>query len=122
MNERLAKINEAIKFARNIPQNKWDYVKAREVHENQLKQAFVRLEEHKTKISEMESKCRIRGVDESEIQKGVYQSFSQMYIQILEQIIACKKTLAMMDMGTMEELTRQKIKILEDEVFSQSQI
>jgi hypothetical protein len=122
MNERLTKINEAIKFARNIPQNKWDYGKAREMHETQLKQAFVRLEEHKTKISEMESKCRIRGVDESEIQKSLYQSFSHMYIQILEQIITCKKTLEMIDMGTIEELTRQKIKILEDEVFSQSQV
>lgn len=118
MNERLAKVNEAIKFARDMPQNRWDYGKAREMYENQLKQAFVRLEEHKTKISEMENKCRIRGVDESEIQKGVHQAFSHMYIQILEQIITYKKTLEMIDMGTIEELTRQKIKILEDEIFS----
>jgi predicted RecB family nuclease len=37
-----------------------------------------------------------------------------MHIQLLEGVIAAKKTLAMMDVGTVEELTRQKIAILEE--------
>jgi hypothetical protein len=106
-------INEALKHASGIPQNKWDYGKYREMYENNLKEARKRLEDHKTKISEFESKCRLRGVDESEIQKSVHQSFSQMHIQLLEGIIAAKKSLSMMDAGTVEELTRQKIAILE---------
>jgi hypothetical protein len=106
-------INEALKHASGIPQNKWDYGKYREMYENNLKEARKRLEAHKTKISEFESKCRLRGVDESEIQKSVHQSFSHMHIQLLEAVISAKKSLSMMDAGTVEELTRQKIAILE---------
>lgn len=112
--DRLAKVNEALKYAAGIPQNKWDYGKYREIYENNLKEARKRLEDHKTKISEMENKCRLRGVEETEIQKSVHQSFSHMHIQLLEAVIAAKKALAMMDMGTVEELTRQKIAILEE--------
>ena len=112
--ERLAKVNEALKHASGIPQNKWDYGKYREMYENNLKEARKRLEDHKTKISEMENKCRLRGVDETEIKKGVYQSFSHQHIQLLEAVLAAKKTLEMMDVGTVEELTRQKIAILEE--------
>jgi hypothetical protein len=112
--EHLVKVNEALKHASGIPQNKWDYGKYREMYENNLKEARKRLEDHKTKISEFESKCRLRGVDETEIHKGVYQSFSQMHIQLIEGVISAKKTLAMMDVGTVEELTRQKIAILEE--------
>ena len=112
--DRLAKVNEALKYAAGIPQNKWDYGKYREMYENNLKEVRKRLEDHKTKISEMENKCRLRGVEEAEIQKGVYQSFSHMHIQLLEAVIAAKKALAMMDAGTLEELTRQKILILEE--------
>ena len=112
--DRLVKINEALKFAAGIPQNKWDYGKYKEMYENNLKEARKRLDDHRTKISEMENKCRLRGVDEVEIQKNVYQSFSQQHIQLLEAVIAAKKTLAMMDVGTIEELTRQKIAILEE--------
>jgi hypothetical protein len=65
----------------------------------------------------MENKCRLRGVEETEIQKEVYRSFSHMHMQLLEQVISAKKTLAMMDMGTVEELTRQKIAILEEMVL-----
>ena len=36
------------------------------------------------------------------------------HIQLLEAVIAAKKALAMMDVGTVEELTRQKIAILEE--------
>jgi hypothetical protein len=111
--ELLVKVNEALNHASGIPQNKWDYGKYREMYENNLKEARKRLEDHKTKISEFESKCRLRGVDETEIQKNVYNQFSQRHIQLLEGIIAAKKTLAMMDVGTVEELTRQKIAILE---------
>jgi hypothetical protein len=112
--ERLAKVNEALKFAGGIPQNKWDYGKYREMYENNLKEAMKRLEAHKTNVSEWENKCRIRGVDETEIQKGFHQSFSHTYIQLMEAVIAAKKTLTMMDFGTVEELTRQKIVILEE--------
>ena len=112
--DRLAKVNEALKYAAGIPQNKWDYGKYREMYENNLKEARKRLEDHKTKISEIENKCRLRGVEEAEIQKGVYQSFSHTHIQLLEAVIAAKKALAMMDAGTLEELTRQKIAILEE--------
>jgi len=115
--ERLVKINEALKYAVGIPQNKWDYGKYREMYENNLKAAQKRLEDHKTKISEIEIKCRLRGVDESEIQKSVYNQFSHQYIQLLEQVLAAKKALAMMDVGTVEELTRQKIVILEEMVL-----
>jgi hypothetical protein len=45
-----------------------------------------------------------------------------MHIQLLEQVIAAKKTLAMMDMGTVEELTRQKIAILEEMVLETSSV
>ena len=82
------------------------------MHENNLKEARKRLDDHKTKISEIENKCRLRGVEETEIQKSVHQSFSHMHIQLLEQVIECKKTLA--ELGTVEELTRQKIAILEE--------
>jgi len=112
--DRLAKVNEALKYAEGIPQNKWDYGKYREMYENNLKEALKRLEDHKTKISEMENKCRLRGVEETEIQKEVYRSFSHMHIQLLEQVISAKKALAMMDMGSVEELTRQRIAILEE--------
>ena len=109
----IEQINEALKHASGIPQNKWDYGKYREMYENNVKEALKRLEAHKTKISEFESKCRLRGMDESEIQKNVHQSFSHQHIQLLEGIISSKKTLAMMDAGTVEDLTRQKIAILE---------
>jgi hypothetical protein len=112
--EHLVKVNEALKYASGIPQNKWDYGKYREMYENNVKEARKRLEDHKTKISEFESKCRLRGVDESEIQKSVHQSFSHMHIQLLQAVISAKKSLAMMDVGTVEDLTRQKISILED--------
>jgi len=115
--ERLAKVNEALKYAAGIPQNKWDYGKHREMHENNLKEAQKRLEDHKTKIFEMENKLRLRGLDETEIQKNVYSHFSQMHIQLLEAVIAAKKTLEMMDVGTVEELTRQKIAILEEMIL-----
>ena len=113
--ERLVKINEALKYVKNsggTPQNKWDYGKMYEMHENNLKEALKRLAAHETQISEFESRCRLRGVDETEIRKGVYQSFSHMHVQLLEAVIAAKKTLAMMDIGTVEDLTRQKIAIL----------
>jgi plasmid replication initiation protein len=116
--DRLVKINESLKHARGIPQNKWDYGKMHEMHENNVKEALKRLAAHEIQISEFESKCRLRGVDESEIQKGVYQSFSHQHIQLLEAVIAAKKTLAMMDIGTVEDLTRQKIAILEELVSS----
>jgi len=115
--ERLVKINESLKYVKNsggTPQNKWDYGKMREMYENNVKETLKRLAAHEIQISEFESKCRLRGVDESEIQKGVYQSFSHMHVQLLEAVIAAKKTLAMMDIGTVEELTRQKIAILEE--------
>ena len=112
--ERLAKVNEALTYSRNIPQNKWDYGKMREMHENNIKEAMKRLEAHKTRVSELEAKCRLRGVDEAEIHKSVYQSFSHQHIQLLEAVVAAKKALAMMDVGTVEELTRQKIAILEE--------
>jgi hypothetical protein len=112
--ERLTKVNEALKYAVGIPQNKWDYGKYREMYENNLKEAQKRLEDHKTKTFEMENKLRLRGVDETEIQKSVYQSFSHMHVHFLEAVIAAKKTLEMMDIGTVEELTRQKIAILEE--------
>ena len=114
--ERLAKVNEALKNARNIPQNKWDYGKMREMYENNLKEAQKNLEKHKTEVSALESKCRLRGVDEAEIQKTVYQTVSHTHIHLLEKVIAAKKALVMMDMGTVEELTRQKIAILEEMV------
>jgi hypothetical protein len=41
-----------------------------------------------------------------------------MHIQLLEQVLAAKKALVMMDVGTVEELTRQKIAILEEMVFT----
>ena len=66
--ERLAKVNEALKFAGGIPQNKWDYGKYREMHENNLIEAQKNLEKHKTEVSALEAKCRLRGVDEAEIQ------------------------------------------------------
>jgi hypothetical protein len=112
--ERLTKVNEALKYAAGIPQNKWDYGKYREMYENNITEAMKRLETHKAKISEFESKCRLRGVDETEIQKGAYQSFSHQHIQLLEAVISTKKALAMMDLGAVEELTRQKIAILEE--------
>jgi len=114
MNERLTQINEKLNYARNIPQNKWDYGKQREMCENNLQEARKRLEEHKTRIEELVSKCRLRGVVEAEIQKNVHQSFSHQHIQLLEAIISYKKALAMMDIETVEELTRQKIDILEE--------
>ena len=115
--ERLVKVNEDLKHVKNTggtPQNKWDYGKLREMHENNITEAMKRLESHKAQISEFEAKCRLRGVDETEIQKGVYQSFSHQHIQLLETVIATKKTLAMMDIGTVEELTRRKIALLEE--------
>ena len=115
--ERLAKVNEALKYAAGIPQNKWDYGKHREMHENNLKEAQKRLEDHKTKISEIVIKCRLHGVDESEHQKSVYTQFSHQHIQLLEAVIVAKKTLEMMDIGTVEDLTRQKIAILEEMVL-----
>jgi hypothetical protein len=111
---RLAQVNEALTFAAGIPQNKWDYGKMREMHDNSIKEAMKRLEAHKNKVSELEAKCRLRGVEEAEIQKSVHQSFSHEHIQLLQGVISAKKALAMMDVGTVEELTRQKIAILEE--------
>ena len=86
------------------------------MYEKNLKEARKRLEDHKTKVSEIETKCRLRGVEETEIQRATHQS-SCVYIQLLEQVIASKKALHMMDVGTVEELTRQKIAILEEMVL-----
>jgi hypothetical protein len=119
--DRLVKVNEALTFAAGIPQNKWDYGKYKEMYENNLKEGRKRLDDHKTKISEMENKCRLRGVEEAEIQKSVYQSFSHEHIQLLQGVISAKKTLAMMDVGTVVELTRQKIAILEEIVSCEPQ-
>ena len=112
--ERLAKVNEALKHVGTVPQNKWDLGKYREARENGVKEAEKRLAAHKLQIATLESKCRLRGVDEEEIQKSIYQQFSYMHISLLEQVISAKKTLAMMDAGTVVELTRQKIAILEE--------
>jgi hypothetical protein len=114
--ERLAKINEALTFAGGIPQNKWDYGKMREMHENTINESMKRLAVHKAQISELETKYRLRGFDEHEIQKSVYMQFSHQHIHLLEAVIAAKKALEMLDIGTMEELTRQKIAILEEMV------
>jgi hypothetical protein len=119
--ERLAKVNESLKLAAGIPQNKWDYGKMRDMHENHFKDTMKRLEAHKNKISEVEAKCRLRGVEETEIQKEVHRSFSHQHIQLLEGVISAKKTLAMMDVGSVEELTRQKIAILEEIVSCEPQ-
>jgi hypothetical protein len=115
--ERLAKVNEALKYAGGIPQNKWEYGKMREMHENTINEAMKRLATHKAQISELETKYRLRGFDEDEIQKSVYMQFSHQHIHLLEAVIAAKKALVMMDMGTAEELTRQKIAILEEMVL-----
>jgi hypothetical protein len=112
--DRLVKVNEALTFATGIPQNKWDYGKMREVREKSIKEATKRLEAHKNKVSELEAKCRLRGIEEGEIQKSVHQSFSHEHSQLLQGVISAKKALAMMDVGTVEELTRQKIAILEE--------
>ena len=115
--ERLAEVNEALKYVHKTggtPQNKWDYGKMREMHVNNMMEAMKRLLHHVTQISEFESKCRLRGVTEAEIQKNVYNSFSHQHIHLLETVIAAKKTLAMMDIGTVEELTRRKIALLEE--------
>ncbi len=114
MNERLVQINEKLNYARNIPQNKWDYGKQREMYENRLQEARKRLDEHKKHVDEVVSKYRLHGVAEADIQKNLHQSFSHQHIQLLEAIISAKKALAMMDIETVEELTRQKIDILED--------
>ena len=115
--ERLVKVNEALNYVKNTggtPQNKWDYGKVREMRENNLKDALKQLAAHETQISELESRCRLRGLDEAEIQKSVYQTFSHQHINLLESVISGKKKLEMMDVGTVEELTRQKIAILEE--------
>ena len=112
--ERLAKINEALTFAGGIRQNKWDYGKYREMYENNLKEAQKNLEKHKTEVSALESKCRLRGVDEVEIQKRVHQLYSHAHIQLLENVIRAKKSIEMLSVGTVEELTRQKIVLLEE--------
>jgi hypothetical protein len=111
MDPRIVKINEALKCSQHIPRNKWDYGK---MHENNVSEASKRVEKYKIEISEFENKCRLRGMDETEIQQAVYRQFSQMYIQYLEQLISAKKSLAMMNTDTVEELTRQKIIILEE--------
>jgi len=112
--ERIVKVNEALKHVGTVPQNKWDLGKYREAYENGVKEAEKRLEAHKLQIATLESKCRLRGIDEEEIHKSIHQQFSYMHISLLEQVISAKKTLAMMDAGTVEELTRQKIAILEE--------
>jgi hypothetical protein len=119
--DRLAKVNEALKYAGGIPHNKWDYGKMRDMHENNIKEAMKRLEAHKNKVSELEGKYRLRAVEEAEIQKSIYQQFSYMHISLLEQVISAKKSLVMMDVGTVEELTRQKIAILEEIVSCEPQ-
>jgi hypothetical protein len=119
--DRLAKVNEALKYVGAVPQNKWDYGKMRDMHENNIKEAMKRLEAHKNKVSELEVKYRLRAVEEAEIQKSIYQQFSYMHISLLEQVISAKKSLVMMDVGSVEELTRQKIAILEEIVSCEAQ-
>ena len=115
--ERLVKVNEALKCAPGIPRNKWDFGKMREMCEAGVTSALTRLDGHKHNIAEFETKCRLRGVDEADIQKSVHQSFSHMHIQLLEQVINAKKSLKMMELETVEELTRHKIAILEEMVL-----
>lgn len=105
-NKRLANINESLKNVGFIPQNKWDLGKYREMYDNGVKDAEKRLAAHKLQVDA----CRLRGIDEDVI----HRSFSHMHIQLLEQVIRAKKTLAMMDSGSVVELTRQKIAILEE--------
>lgn len=107
-------INEAIKFVMTVPQNKWDRGKHNEMYENQLIDAVAKLEAHRAKITEVETKCRLRGIPEDEIQQNVYRSFSHEHIQLLQRVVQCKKTLTLFNMGSLEELTRQKIALLEE--------
>jgi hypothetical protein len=110
-------VNEAIKFVSTVPQNKWDRGKYNEMYENQLIEAVAKLKAHRTKITEVENKCRKHGMPEDEIQHTVYRSFSHEHIQLLERVLRCKKILALFNMGTLEELTRQKIALLEEMVL-----
>ena len=112
--DHLSEINETIKFLRWVPNNKWDRGKYTEMFEKNLNEAEKRLDAHKIKVSDFETKCRSRGVEESEIQNNVYHNFSNEHIQLLQGVISAKKTLAMMHKGTIANLTHEKIKILEE--------
>jgi len=67
-------------------------------------------------MSDVEFRCRSRGVDEKEIQKEMYRGFSHGHISCLERVLEAKKQLDFLEMGSVEELTRKKIAILEEMV------
>ena len=112
----LERINKALKSVHNYPSNKWDYGKMHELYENNIKEAIEKLGAYKRQMSEVETRCRSRGIDEIEIQKEMYRSFSHGYINCLERVLEAKKQLDSLEMGNIEELTRKKIAILEEMV------
>ena len=98
-------INEAIKFLRTIsPMYSAETV--RDAYEYKLLAAVTQCD----KIKQEMNRSRELGLSES----SIHHNYSNMYIQALENVITAKKQLEMLDMGTIEELTRQKIKMLED--------
>lgn len=118
MDPRVVKINEYIICSTQIPRNTLYYGKMKETHENNLQQALKCLEKFKNEITEFENKCRVNGITDSDLKNAVYRNFSHMHILYLEQVIAAKKALAMMDIDTVEELTYKKIALLEELALS----
>jgi hypothetical protein len=102
----MEQINEAIRFLRGRPPL-FTADADREAREQDLKYAMKQL------ISIKNEMDRLRELGESET--SIHHSYSNMYIQALEKVIMIKKQLKMLEMGTIEELTRRKIKILEDQ-------
>lgn len=101
----MERINEAIRFLRTISPGATDSVR------NAYQLHLIDMVDQCNKVkNEMN---RLRGLGESET--SIHHNHSNMYIQALEKVIAAQKKLEMLEMGTIEELTRQKIKILEDQ-------
>ena len=98
-------INEAIKFLRTISPI-YTPERVRESYEHKLKEAVTQCD----KIKHEMNRSRELGLSES----SIHHNYSNMYIQALEKVITAKKQLKMLEMGTIEELTRQKIQILEE--------
>ena len=84
---------------------KVDFFKKREEKEQILKEAMIRLEEHKRKTPESVYPSSIYGNS-----KIIY---SCEYIQLLENVIKAKTSLEVMDL-LVESLLRERISILEE--------
>lgn len=104
-------LNRAIQFTRNAPHDKWESDKYKELYKTRYQDARKRLEKFKEVQDGRIKTFSDHGVPETDVE--VYKlEKSNEYIQLLEEVIKCKKQIEWMDRG-LKNLISDKILLLE---------